>query len=616
MKLRSILLLCFVSSNPVYAEQSLLTLDEIVVSPNRGDSSLIGSGQSVTVVTASELEAAGSASLSSILALVPGLQVTSNGPTGSTASVSIRGNSQRYTAIYIDGIRVDDPTSPQVEYDIGTLLASDVSRIEVLKGSHSAVYGGSAVGGVIYITTKRSEQVGRTGSINLEAGSYNTKSVNLRIASSTASTKIDMSFNRFTTDGFSALNNNPDKLDDDGFSKSRLAVGLEHSINQNIQLGARWSKDVSKSDYDSTWSLEQDWRNYNESGKIVFLKYAYGKSKGQVEASNYQINRLFSSGYQTDGSREAASYRGSTQLSKQLQLRYGIERTVESMTGRGSVITESAYGGFELGTDQSSISYDVRQDKSSKFGTVNSSRVSSFYRLSDSMLLKANYGTGFRAPSPYESAPTLTDNPDSSTWVDDNISPEDAETFYVGMEFSWEGFLVDLSLFQTQIDNAITYCTRSDTSYAPTCAAGSIPTTDYNSLYINIPGKTRTRGFALSGSKYLGSLGDLSFSYTKTMAKAATGERLANIPTHFVSIGLISEISDRLTSSVSAHYSADNPNQNIKDYSVVNVSLSYDINESAVAYFRINNLFDENYSVIEGYNTERRSLYFGVNKSF
>ena len=76
---------------------------------------------------------------------------------------AIRGLPARYVGVQIDGIDVSDPSGTQNQFDFGGLTGGGLGRIEVLKGSQSALYGSEAVGGLIDITTWRATEDGFSG---------------------------------------------------------------------------------------------------------------------------------------------------------------------------------------------------------------------------------------------------------------------------------------------------------------------------------------------------------------------------------------------------------------------------------------------------------------------
>lgn len=118
-------------------------------------------GASVTVVTREELERQQPASVIDVLRRVPGLHIDQRGGRGGVSSVYMRGADPNYTLVLVDGIAVNDPTDSRGgAYDFSALDPSDIERIEIARGPLSAIYGGSAVAGVINVITRRSRRQG------------------------------------------------------------------------------------------------------------------------------------------------------------------------------------------------------------------------------------------------------------------------------------------------------------------------------------------------------------------------------------------------------------------------------------------------------------------------
>ena len=80
----------------------------------------------------------------------PSLAVATSGPAGSLTEVRIRGAEANHTLLFVDGIRANDPAAgnePRFE-----LLNADLaSRIEVVRGPQSALWGSEAIGGVVAV---------------------------------------------------------------------------------------------------------------------------------------------------------------------------------------------------------------------------------------------------------------------------------------------------------------------------------------------------------------------------------------------------------------------------------------------------------------------------------
>jgi len=111
--------------------------------------------KALTVVDSQEIEERDEMTIPESLRVVPGLRVQQLGGPGSFVSIKTRGLPSEDTAVLIDGIRFRDAASTQGDASgfLEDLLVTNVSRIEVLRGSGSSLYGSNAVGGVVNVVT-------------------------------------------------------------------------------------------------------------------------------------------------------------------------------------------------------------------------------------------------------------------------------------------------------------------------------------------------------------------------------------------------------------------------------------------------------------------------------
>ena len=107
------------------------------------------------------------------LLAVPGLNVVQSGGPGGLTSVFIRGANPSQTKVLIDGIDVNDPSSPDGAFDFAHILNFDLGSIEVLRGPQSGLFGSDAIGGVINIETQKG-QGPMLATANVEGGSFGT----------------------------------------------------------------------------------------------------------------------------------------------------------------------------------------------------------------------------------------------------------------------------------------------------------------------------------------------------------------------------------------------------------------------------------------------------------
>jgi vitamin B12 transporter len=137
------------------AQADAVHMKETVVTANRIEQPLSDLVADMSVVGRETIETAGAVGVADVLSRLPGVQMVRNGGAGSTTSVYLRGADTRFTAVYIDGVRVDSQSTGGASWQDIPLEAID--RIEVLRGPAAAVYGSDAIGGVVQIFTKKGE---------------------------------------------------------------------------------------------------------------------------------------------------------------------------------------------------------------------------------------------------------------------------------------------------------------------------------------------------------------------------------------------------------------------------------------------------------------------------
>lgn len=127
----------------------------VVVTASDSPQSVDEVSKAVTVVSRQEIDERDETAISDALRIVPGLRVQQLGGPGSFTSIKTRGLRNEDTAVLIDGLRFRDAGAPQGDASgfLEDLIVTDVSRVEVLRGSGSSLYGSNAIGGVINLVT-------------------------------------------------------------------------------------------------------------------------------------------------------------------------------------------------------------------------------------------------------------------------------------------------------------------------------------------------------------------------------------------------------------------------------------------------------------------------------
>ncbi len=124
--------------------------NQIVITASRSPETQAESPASVTIIDNQEIQRLDEPLVADLIRLTPSAAVTDIGPAGSLTEVRIRGSEANHTLLFVDGIKINDPASgdaPRFE-----LLNADLaSRIEIVRGPQSALWGSDAIGGVIAV---------------------------------------------------------------------------------------------------------------------------------------------------------------------------------------------------------------------------------------------------------------------------------------------------------------------------------------------------------------------------------------------------------------------------------------------------------------------------------
>lgn len=219
---------------------------DIVVTASRVPQRKAETAASTTVIDKRAIERLGDPLLYSMLRLTPSAAVETSGPAGSFAEVRIRGAEANHTLLFIDGIRANDPASndtPRFE-----LLNADMaSRLEVVRGPQSALWGSDAIGGVIAVNglAPDTSSYGAT----VEGGSFGFERVAASgaLVSSAASLAGAVAFQRAT--GIDSFNGHGDK---DGYRNLAARVRGSWTFAQGFEVGASGFSLSGRSAFDGT----------------------------------------------------------------------------------------------------------------------------------------------------------------------------------------------------------------------------------------------------------------------------------------------------------------------------------------------------------------------------
>lgn len=589
----------------------------------------------------------GDLQLSDALRRAPGINIVQNGPAGTTASLLIRGAQERYTAVYVDGIKVNDPSSTSGQYgNFGAFGLGAVSRVEVLKGSQSALHGGSAVAGVVNLFTFPDLDAGDGDRQRAEImfGSFGTAAASYSFTRTRGDWAMAFGLSHFRTDGFSAGDENRGNTEDDSAQQTRFSFGLAWQANDILRVGLNGFYATGEEEFDEGTGLGpvdgtpgDETGTRDEIGLRAFATidtggaWTHDLAVSWFNVDRSQISRTVAAGSflpfasRFEGERRRFDWQSTGQIGRDLRLSFGAD--FEKLTSKDTSIPGGRSDTYNRGVFTEAIfspmaDLDIvatlRHDDNSQFGGATTGRLAVSYRPSDALTLRGMVATGFRPPVPSELFSAFPD-PLYPFFGNPALAPEDSESVELGFDLAVAGGngVFSATLFRNEIDNLVQFspCPVTLDFVNFSCDPGTFST------LVNVPGTTTYQGVELNYEHAITERVVMSLAYTYLDAATAAGAKLPRVAEHDLFLGLDLALTDRLSSQIGITHQAGrapdtSPVQPLPDFTVVDLGFEYDVTDRAQAYVAVKNLFDEQYQQIAGYGTADRSVYFGFRAEF
>jgi vitamin B12 transporter len=246
----SVLPLACAAAFPALAQSSLPT---VVVSATRSELPITDVVADVTLVDRAAIDRLGATSLSAVLERLPGVTVNRNGGPASTTSVYLRGAESRFTAVFVDGVRIDSQSTGGATWN--AIPLTQVERIEVLRGPAAAVYGSDAMAGVVQIFTRQGEK-GFFPSLRLGVGSNSTRELGASLRGGDGGVDYAFGLGAERSDGFNAQpTGNPDR---DGYRNESFSGRLGWKLSETQTLEASLLNSRQEAAYDGFLAGQDD----------------------------------------------------------------------------------------------------------------------------------------------------------------------------------------------------------------------------------------------------------------------------------------------------------------------------------------------------------------------
>ena len=625
----------------------------IVISAGKTPQSYSSVGSQVTIIDSKTIKSSSDLFLTDLLENeTQGLNIFQLGGKGTNAGIQLRGLPKRYSTVYIDGVKMNDPSASDNAFYSQGLFVDSIDRIEVLKGSQSSLYGNGAVGGTINIVTKKGK-LGKHQNATVRTGTNNTQDIFYSFDGADEKQNYYVGLNYYSTDGISAMNNDNDE--DDPYENNSLTANYGYKISDNntIENSLRVTDSFLK--YDSPSNGSDDlkpqtddveahysfkFKNINNNFKNTFGFSKSGTSREVTAASGKENDFV--------GSKDIYSYLGEYNFNLDSKIIYGTDveflraKFDHERAGPKSKLTSGAeiysqYVDYQFRPYENIYAtIGGRNDKHTSAGDEQSYRATGSFDLGGNSKIRSSYGIGFLFPSLYESAGYAYTRTSS-----DNMNAERTSSFDIGYETYFDtldlGF--NITYFDIEIEDPLM---GSNVDYIQQNYAGGKNTSKGIELATNwTDNKKLNIGFNYTLTKsYSGMDCDKplkdAFGYKSCidLSNGWTDSAMVRVPVHAFSSKIKYDFNKNLNSSLlltykgrtrdygTANQGCDYGSTNcyrdqiLDEYFLVDLASSYKISDGYNLNLSIKNLFDKDYENSNLYTGTPQAMNIGLKKSF
>ncbi len=598
--------------------------EPVVISATRIPTPESEVASSVTLITADDIAARQNQTLPDLLKDAPGLNLVQTGGPGGQTAIFMRGTNANHTKVFVDGIDVSDPSSPDGSLDFSRFLTQDIQTVEILRGPQSGLYGSDAIGGVINIITQSGSGPAQLKAV-AEAGSFDTFNQGAGLSGSTGGFHYVANVEHFHSGATPvtplSLLAPGEPRNDDYYDNLTGSTKLGFDVTDSLDLGlvARYTDSHLRLTGDDPFTFPST-PEAQQSATNTHQLYTRGTAHlhtpdGMFEETlGIAYDLLDSSDFTPpadgppsyfSGERLKVDWQGNVKLASADTLVLGAEHERDEARSPVSNALSIDSGYAELQSGFGGTVFDtlsVRYDHNDRFGGRVTWRAAPVLVIQQTgTRLKASAGTGFKAPTLdelFHSYPAL------DFFANPNLAPESSRGYDAGFEQTLAGgrFGFGATYFRNDIRNLIT-ANADFTSYA------------------NI-GRARTFGVesfvAYQPSKALKLR--LNYTYTEAVDEILDQELLRR-PRHKVSL----DGTWHATTRVSLHATLLSvgdwidgnrdfsiPRLRAPGYTTADIAASFDLNSSLALTGRIDNLFNRRYQNPVGFQAPGLGAFAGL----
>jgi vitamin B12 transporter len=577
---------------------------------------------SVTVITREDIDATQSRDLVELLGRQAGIEFTRSGGQGSQSSLFVRGTNSNQILVLVNGVPINSVALGAA--NLSGLPTDDIERIEIARGNLSSIYGADAIGGVVQIFTRGAGQAGADALV--EAGQGRTRGANASVSTPVAGAMLSLSAGYRSQQAITSINLEQvpglDPAPDGNWNRHGTLRLDEHGAVGDFSVWAwgsrndtQWldpfnaSATIALNQIQQVQQASQD--GYGISGAMSFGDSKVSLSASQSRDDSNDVSNVPNTDPYTDADndqfrsrRRQLTVQDTTTLVRGIEWVSGVEHvdqdgafTLFDFTNGNTDLktaerrVDSLWTGTvgHLGSQQWQI--NLRHDRYSDFGGATTGLLGWGWSIDPAWKLTAQASTGFRAPSFEDLYYPIYGNP--------ALLPERARTVELGLRWSQAGASASAAIFRNRVSNLIEGLAPSFQSInvghaamdgiegqavqtlGPLRLAASLNLDRPRDQDTGLPLLRRADANLKLSAGYVQGPWSASADWQRTGARddldILTGDRVQLSP-----------------------------------YNLARLALRRDLGSRVQVFLRLENLFNANYQLVDGYNTLPRMIVAGV----
>jgi vitamin B12 transporter len=601
-----------------HAQTTEARLPTAVVTPSRIAQSLDDALPATTVITRTEIERWQLTDLAGALARETGVQFAQSGGPGSAASLFLRGANSSQVLVLVDGVPLNAAVGGAAT--LGGITLDTVDRIEVARGNLSSLYGSAAIGGVVQVFTRGAGKPG--ASLVLDGGQGHNFNGAASASGDLGGLRIGASVGTRRSNQFSAIDTarvipGPfapgANADLDANENTSGSVGASYRTQGGTLFAANAWGSTNRTDFDST-SDGPDATHEERStisawnARVRSPLTATWDSQLQLgEMRDHSRNRSsdpfsFNNG-EFESTNRQATWTNEVVVSDKVKAQLGVEYLQQRGASTAfdpnfaNALTEfsrnvtSVWGGLNGSTERQLVQLNVRHDRYSDVGSATTGLIAYGYKLTTEWRAIAQVSNAFRAPSFSDLYYPFFGN--------SRLESERSRSGELGLHYVAGGTTMRAALYRTDTRDLIVYDPASQ-------RAENVDRAQSTGVELGAGGRT----------------GRWDWNGNVNVVRAVnadTDERLLRRAPYVVNAGLAYD-AERWRAGVELSYVGPRDDLDINTfqrteleaYTLARIVGTWRITPAVALRARVENLTDEKYETVSGYNVQPRTAYVGV----